>query len=109
MMDHTHKAFDSDLQELGRMVAEMGGLAEQQIVDAVDALSRRDGLVAPPFRFRRSQPKLARALHPPPRPAEPFHESWHAESQPLPATIMPPDYSYDMPGVVVAPGGRGRW
>ncbi|CAL8978572.1 phosphate signaling complex protein PhoU [Rhodoplanes serenus] len=46
MMDHTHKAFDSDLQELGRMVAEMGGLAEQQIVDAVDALSRRDLTVA---------------------------------------------------------------
>ena len=32
-MDHTHKAFDTDLQDLGRMVAEMGGLAEQQIVE----------------------------------------------------------------------------
>lgn len=42
MVDHTHKAFDTDLQDLGRMVAEMGGLAEQQVNDATDALDRRD-------------------------------------------------------------------
>jgi len=42
MSDHTIKAFDVDLQELTRKVAEMGGLAERQIADAVDALSRRD-------------------------------------------------------------------
>ncbi|RAI40912.1 phosphate signaling complex protein PhoU [Rhodoplanes roseus] len=46
MMDHTHKAFDTDLQDLARMVAEMGGLAEQQISDAADALDRRDLTVA---------------------------------------------------------------
>ena len=40
--DHTAKAFDEDLQELNRLVAEMGGLAERQIVDSVDALIRRD-------------------------------------------------------------------
>src|SRR5487761_2680661 len=40
--DHTAKAFDSDLQELTRLVAEMGGLAERMIVDSVDALIRRD-------------------------------------------------------------------
>ncbi|MGP9814324.1 phosphate signaling complex protein PhoU [Rhodopseudomonas sp. NSM] len=40
--EHTTKAFDGDLQELTRMVAEMGGLAERQIVDSVDALVRRD-------------------------------------------------------------------
>ena len=40
--EHTTKAFDSDLQELTRLVAEMGGLAERQIVDSVDALVRRD-------------------------------------------------------------------
>ncbi len=40
--DHTAKAFDSDLQELTRLVAEMGGLAEQQIVQSVEALIRRD-------------------------------------------------------------------
>src|SRR6516162_6376277 len=40
--DHTTKAFDVDLQELTRMVAEMGGLAEKQIADSVDALVKRD-------------------------------------------------------------------
>src|SRR5438552_589295 len=42
MNEHTAKAFDLDLQELTRMVAEMGGLAEKQTADAVDALARRD-------------------------------------------------------------------
>jgi phosphate transport system protein len=42
MSEHTAKAFDVDLQELTRMVAEMGGLAEKQIADSVDALARRD-------------------------------------------------------------------
>jgi phosphate transport system protein len=42
MPEHTAKAFDIDLQELTRMVAEMGGLAEKQIADSVDALARRD-------------------------------------------------------------------
>src|SRR5437762_4438110 len=40
--EHTAKAFDSDLQELTRLVAEMGGLAERMIVDSVKALIRRD-------------------------------------------------------------------
>ena len=40
--EHTAKAFDADLQGLSRMVAEMGGLTEKQIADAVDALSRRN-------------------------------------------------------------------
>ena len=42
MNEHTTKAFDIDLQELTRLVAEMGGLAEKQIADAVDALAKRD-------------------------------------------------------------------
>src|SRR5260221_13533149 len=42
MMEHTIKAFDADLQELARMIAEMGGLAERQIGDALDALNRHD-------------------------------------------------------------------
>ena len=46
MTDHTMKAFDGDLQELSRMVAEMGGLAEKQIADAVNALSKRDSTLA---------------------------------------------------------------
>jgi phosphate transport system protein len=47
MVDHhTAKAFDVDLQDLARMVAEMGGLAEKQIAESVDALARRDGKLA---------------------------------------------------------------
>jgi phosphate transport system protein len=42
MNEHTAKAFDVDLQEITRMVAEMGGLAEKQIADSVDALVKRD-------------------------------------------------------------------
>ncbi len=42
MSEHTAKAFDADLQELTRMVAEMGGLAEKLIAESVDALARRD-------------------------------------------------------------------
>jgi len=40
--EHTAKAFDVDLQALSRLVAEMGGLTEKQIADAVDALARRN-------------------------------------------------------------------
>jgi len=46
MTEHTIKAFDADLQELARMIAEMGGLAERQIGDALDALNRRDAVLA---------------------------------------------------------------
>jgi phosphate transport system protein len=43
---HTAKAFDVDLQDLARMVAEMGGLTEKQIAESVDALARRDSKLA---------------------------------------------------------------
>jgi phosphate transport system protein len=43
---HTAKAFDSELQDLNRMVAEMGGLAEKEVADSVDALAKRDSLLA---------------------------------------------------------------
>jgi phosphate transport system protein len=46
MMEHTIKAFDADLQDLGRMIAEMGGLAERQIGDALDALNQHDAKLA---------------------------------------------------------------
>ena len=46
MVEHTIKAFDADLQALASMVAEMGGLAEKQIADSVDALARRDSTLA---------------------------------------------------------------
>jgi phosphate transport system protein len=38
--EHTAKAFDVDLQALSRLVAEMGGLTEKQVADALDALAR---------------------------------------------------------------------
>ena len=41
-VDHTAKAFDTDLQEITRKVAEMGGLAERQISDSMQALMERD-------------------------------------------------------------------
>ena len=41
-IDHTAKAFDTDLLEITRKVAEMGGLVERQISDAVQALADRD-------------------------------------------------------------------
>jgi phosphate transport system protein len=44
--DHTATAFDSDLQEIARKVAEMGGLTEKQITDAVRALLERDAELA---------------------------------------------------------------
>lgn len=46
MTDHTLKSFDSDLQALAHMVAEMGGLAEKQIADSVHALVKRDTSLA---------------------------------------------------------------
>ena len=46
MTDHTMKAFDTDLQDLARMVAEMGGLAEKQVADSADALAKRDSAMA---------------------------------------------------------------
>ena len=44
--EHTAKAFDADLQELTRKVAEMGGLAEREVADAIEALAKRDTVLA---------------------------------------------------------------
>ena len=46
MSEHTAKAFDVDLQEIARKVTEMGGLAEKEVGDAVDALAKRDTALA---------------------------------------------------------------
>jgi phosphate transport system protein len=46
MTDHTAKAFDVDLQDLARLVSEMGGMAEKQGGDAVDALNKQDEALA---------------------------------------------------------------
>jgi phosphate transport system protein len=44
--DHTAKVFDADLSKLTQRVAEMGGFAQKQITDAMDALARRDAVLA---------------------------------------------------------------
>ena len=46
MSPHTRAIFDADLQDLMRMVAEMGGLAEQQTNRAFDALAQRNAELA---------------------------------------------------------------
>src|SRR5262245_33598894 len=46
MSEHTAKAFDVDLQDITRKVAEMGGLAEKEIADSIDALVKRDAALA---------------------------------------------------------------
>jgi phosphate transport system protein len=40
--DHTTRIFDSDLTKLTQMIAEMGGLAQKQVTDSIDALARHD-------------------------------------------------------------------
>jgi phosphate transport system protein len=42
MTEHTVKAYDRELEALGRRIAEMGGLAEKMLSDAMDALSDFD-------------------------------------------------------------------
>ncbi len=44
--DHTTKVFDADLVKLMQKVAEMGGCAQKQVIDAMDALTRRDTVLA---------------------------------------------------------------
>jgi phosphate transport system protein len=46
MLPHTRAKFDKDLQRLSRLVAEMGGLAEQQLLHAFKALSERNARLA---------------------------------------------------------------
>jgi phosphate transport system protein len=44
--DHTTRVFDADLIALTQLVARMGGFAQKQITDSIDALSRRDVALA---------------------------------------------------------------
>ena len=46
MIEHTTRAFDADLQELARKIAEMGRLDGEQITDAMAALAKRDTALA---------------------------------------------------------------
>lgn len=42
MTEHIVKSFDDQLKRLENLIAEMGGLAEVQLADAIEAMSRRD-------------------------------------------------------------------
>jgi phosphate transport system protein len=42
MSTHTVKAFDQELTDLGRRIAEMGGIAERMLADATTALEKGD-------------------------------------------------------------------
>jgi phosphate transport system protein len=46
MPDHTVKAYDKELETLGQKIAEMGGIAEKMLSDAMDALSDFDTRLA---------------------------------------------------------------
>ena len=46
MKEHIVASFDEELSDLSQKIAEMGGIAEQQVVDSVSALARRDGKLA---------------------------------------------------------------
>ncbi|HET7716719.1 MAG TPA: phosphate signaling complex protein PhoU [Bauldia sp.] len=46
MKEHIVASFDEELSELAQKIAEMGGIAEQQVTDSVAALTRRDGDLA---------------------------------------------------------------
>ena len=44
--DHIVKSYDTELQRIENCIAQMGGLAEMQLTDAILALTRRDGALA---------------------------------------------------------------
>jgi phosphate transport system protein len=46
MHDHTVKAYDKELEALERRIAEMGGIAEKMVIDAMDALAASDSTLA---------------------------------------------------------------
>jgi phosphate transport system protein len=53
---HTVRAFDKDLDLLERRIAEMGGLAEKMVIEAVDALASGDSTLA--HRVVETDPRL---------------------------------------------------
>ena len=46
MTEHTVKAFTEQLESLATAVAQMGGLAEAQLADAIEAIGKRDSALA---------------------------------------------------------------
>jgi phosphate transport system protein len=46
MLQHTTRAFDADLEDLGAKIREMAELSEHQVRDAIEALAKRDAELA---------------------------------------------------------------
>jgi phosphate transport system protein len=46
LVEHTVKAFDRELDALERRIAEMGGIAEKMVIDAIAALANADTVLA---------------------------------------------------------------
>jgi phosphate transport system protein len=46
MSEHIVKAFTEQLESLANTVAQMGGLAEAQFANAIEAIAKRDGKLA---------------------------------------------------------------
>ena len=46
MVNHTVKAYDKELDKIERDIAEMGGIAEKMVIDAMDALASADAQLA---------------------------------------------------------------
>src|SRR5664280_755592 len=46
MIEHTTRAFDSDLQELAKKILYMGRSDDEQIANAIEALLKRDAALA---------------------------------------------------------------
>jgi phosphate transport system protein len=46
MVEHTVKAYDRELDTIERLIAEMGGIAEKMVIDAMDSLANSDPALA---------------------------------------------------------------
>ena len=61
VVEHTVKAYDKELDTLERCLAEMGGIAEKMVIDAVDALASADSALA--HQVVSSDPRLDTLQH----------------------------------------------
>jgi len=62
MTDHTVKAFTEKLEALAATVAQMGGMAEAQLADAIEAIAKRAIVLnrEPPIRLTQSLARMGR-------------------------------------------------
>ena len=60
-VEHTVKAYDKELDTIERRLAEMGGIAEKMVIDAVDALASADSALA--HQVVSSDPRLDTLQH----------------------------------------------